>query len=91
MAYDKNQDLSHVFKQELGYDYIELEFILEEKTKESPKVEIKESEITDYALGPKISRKELRQDRRKRQKSFIKFDLPYHSNVMAPSERRMFR
>ena len=92
MAYEKNQELSHVLKQELGYDYIELEFVfLEEKAKESPKVETKESDIKDYALGPKIPRKELRKDRRSRQKSFIKFESPYHSNVNTPAERRMFR
>jgi hypothetical protein len=89
MAYEKNQ-VSPVFNQELGYDYIELEFILE-KPKESPKVESKESEIESYALGPKISRKELRQDRKRRQKSFIKFESSYQSNVLAPSERRTFR
>ena len=86
MAYDKNSELSPVFKQELGYEYIELEFILEQP-KESPKVE--EKPIEDYALGPRITRKELRKDRRKRQKSFIKFESPTHSNVYAPAQRRI--
>ncbi len=74
MAYPKSQELSHELKQDLGYDYIEVEFILE-KTKESPKVE-EQPKLKEYVLSPVISRKELRQDRRKRQKSFIKFERP---------------
>ncbi len=48
MAYNK-QELSDALKQDLGYDYIEIEFILEEQT-QSPKVEEKPKE--KYVLGP---------------------------------------
>jgi hypothetical protein len=85
MAYNK-PELDHALKQDLGYDYIEIEFILEEKTT-SPKVEEKAKE--KYVLGPVISRKELRNDRKKRQKSFIDFENSSHSNVFAPAERRI--
>ena len=85
MAYNKSE-LSHVLKQDLGYDYIEIEFILEEQTP-SPKVEVKPKE--KYVLGPVLSRKEKRIDRKSRQKGYIDFDSPSHLNVFAPAERRM--
>ncbi len=85
MAYNK-QELSHALKQDLGYDYIEIEFILEEQT-QSPKVEEKPKE--KYVLGPVLSRKELRIDRKSRQKGYIDFISPSHANVFAPAERRI--
>jgi hypothetical protein len=87
MAYNKTE-LSHALKQDLGYDYIEIEFILEEQT-QSPKVEEKQKAEEKYVLGPVISRKELRKDRRSRQKGYIDFISPSHSNVFAPAERRI--
>ncbi len=80
MAYNKHE-LSHVLKQDLGYDYIEIEFILEDT--ESPKVEEKPKQ--KYVLAPLVSRKEKRRDRKSRQKSSVKFIRPVSNFSVAQS------
>ncbi|MHA1110779.1 MAG: hypothetical protein ACTSRE_06725 [Promethearchaeota archaeon] len=65
----KLQKINNLSNKELGYDYIEIEYILEEK--KGLKKESEQDGKKQYALSSKISRKELRKDRRSRQKSWI--------------------
>lgn len=77
MAYQKSQEL-YVLKQDIGF--IEIEFL---EHKESPVVEKPKSHV--YKLSAPISRKSLRADRKMRQKSFIKYDLPASTFSVAQS------
>ena len=81
MAYH-NQKLSHPLKQELGFEYIEIEFVQEEKevlpVEEKPK-------STVYKLSAPISKKALRKDRKSRRKSSIQFNRPVSNFSVAQS------
>ena len=61
---------------ELGYDYVEVEFLLQ-KVEQSPKEEENNQELSrKYELGPKLSLRELWKDRRQRQKAWLVVNHP---------------
>ena len=71
MAQEQNQTIQELEKEmlEVMHEYVEIEFIIQD-VKE--KIRTKQDENKQiYEMGPKISRKEQRQDRRSRQKSWI--------------------
>ena len=70
MAYEQFKTVSNVLDQELGYEYVEVEFLLEEVKVQKQEEEKEKSKV--YVLSPKLSRKELRKDRRSRQKKYLK-------------------
>ena len=82
---EQEQKSDKALKQDLGYDYIEIEYILQdskdlkiEKQKQHEKQKI-------YGLSAKISRKELRKDRKKRQKSWIEINRHISEDSIAES------
>ena len=71
MTKEQNQVIQELEKGilEVLHDYVEIEFIIQD-VKEKLRPEHEKKKPT-YVLGPKISRKELRKNRRSRQKSWI--------------------
>jgi len=81
------QKLVNPVIQDLGYEYIEIEFILDSQNqKKSPEVE-EQPKYEKYVLSAPISRKELWKDRKMREKSSIKFNRPV--STFSVAERRI--
>ena len=83
--YEQKQKAQEALKQGLGYDYIEIEYILQESDKSKEKRQNQQEKLEGYALSAKISRKELRKDRRKRQKSWIEINHPIREDSVSES------
>ena len=75
---NRQQNQEYKIKKELnkdlGYDYIEIEFILQGEEGSQESNQQYQEQHKGYALGAKLSRKERRKDRRKRQKSWIEIN-----------------
>ena len=79
----QHQKMSNAIKQDLGVDYLEIEFILVDEEK-SPKVDTKPNHET-YELSAPISRKDMRKDRKSRRNSFVNFNRPVSNFSVAQS------
>ena len=88
MEQQQEQKVKQNFEFELGYDYVEVEFLLQE-VEQAPKKEEKKQEVSKkYELGPKLSLRELWKDRRQRQKSWFVVNRPVREEEVM--ERRYF-
>ncbi len=85
MEQHQEQKVKQHLEFELGYDYVEVEFLLQEVEK-SPKVEEKKQKLSEkYELSPKVSFRELWKDRRQRQKSWVVVNHPVREESVMES------